>query len=178
VSPNSVALFTVLLSGVVSASASYVAARFSARRQQRHATDSYKLALISEIRALHKRLVRYDSAFNNRVLTSEMSGAHLLKVLLQPGDMLVFTNNASAIGLFDSRTALRVLRFYSDVRTIHGHALVLSEIAVDTGSPPSKHAIRFHQSMLRHARRRAHLLVRRLKRPSLGVVTLSRLRRR
>jgi hypothetical protein len=163
---DGLAIFTVLLSGAVS----FLIAGVTQHRQQRRATENYKLALVSEVRALHKHLIRYETLFNERVLTGKTTAAQVMKVLIQPGDTIVFTNNASAIGLFDNQTALRVLRFYSDVRTLHGHALVLSELAGD-----QEHA--HHQAMLRHARRRAHALVERLKRPdllTLGVVLLRR----
>jgi hypothetical protein len=163
---DGIAIFTILLSGGVS----FITAGLSQNRQQRRATENYKLALVSEIRALHKHLIRYETEFNEQVLTGRATPAQVLKVLIQPGDTIVFTNNASAIGLFDNQTALRVLRFYSDVRALHGHALVLSELASDQGYEN-------HQAMLRHARRRAHALVERLKRPDLlafAVVLLSR----
>jgi hypothetical protein len=179
--PNQVAVFTVLLSGIVSAAASYIAARISQLQQERLATENYKSALISEIRSLHKHLVRYEAAFNERVMTGEVSVGQVLKVLLQPEDAIVFTTNASAIGLFDNRTALRVLRFYSDLRILHGHALILSEIHHASGARPAEGDIRHHEVMLRRARRRAHFLVRRLKRRSLlavaGPILWRRLRR-
>jgi hypothetical protein len=173
-----VAILTVLLSVMVSACASYIVSRFSFRRQQRWLSENYKLALITEIRALEKKLRRYETAFNNRVLTGEVAGALVLKIYLQPGDTTVFTSSASTIGLFDNCTALRVLRFYSDIRTIYGHALALAEAAGDTGTQPSEQDIRHHQAMLRHARRRAHALVKRLTRPNRMAVTRRRLRRR
>jgi len=162
----------------VSAGASYITARISQRRQQRRASENYKLALVSEIRALHKHLIRYETEFNERVLAGKATAAQVLKVLLQPGDTIVFTQNASAIGLFHNQTALRVLRFYSDVRTLHGHAQVLSELAGDEGGDLIKHEMLRHQSMVGHVRRRAHVLVKRLKRPSFAAVTHAFLRRR
>jgi hypothetical protein len=173
---DNLAIFTVLLSALVSACASYITARISQARQQRRATENYKLALVSEIRALHKHLIRYETLFHERVLTGQATAAQLLKVLLQPGDTVVFTNNASAIGLFRNRTALRVLRFYSDVRTLHGHAIFLSELVDDEPGHTREQMLR-HQAMLRHARRRAHALVKCLKRTSLADVALGRLRR-
>jgi len=163
---------------VVSAGASYIAARISQHHQQRRATQNYKLALVSEIRSLHKHLIRYEAVFHERVLAGKATAEQVQKVLLQPGDTVVFTNNASAIGLFDHRTALRVLRFYSDVRTLRGHALFLSEPAGDLGHRPGEREWQHHEAMLRHARRRAHALVKRLKRPSLTAPTLTLLRRR
>lgn len=176
--PNHISFFTVLLSATVSAGASYVASRISQHQQQRRTTENYKLALVSEIRALHNHLIRYEAVFNERVLAGTMTTAQVLKVLLQPGDMVVFANNASAIGLFHGQTALRVLRFYADVRTLHGHAQVLSELAGDAGHNLSRREVLRHQAMLRHTRRRAHVLVKRLKRPSLFTITLMHLRRR
>ena len=55
--PNRIGILTVLLSGVVSACASYVASRISQYEQRRLATENYKLAIISEIRALHHHLL-------------------------------------------------------------------------------------------------------------------------
>jgi len=155
----------------------YIASRISQYQLQRRTTENYKLALVSEIRALHKHLIRYEAAFNDRVLTGQATTAQVLRVLLQPGDIIVFTSNASAIGLFDNRTALRVLRFYSDVRSLYGHALVLTELA-GVGGGLSEHEMLRHQAMLRHARRRAHVLVKRLKRPGFAAVALMLLRRR
>lgn len=176
--PNHISFFTVLVSAAVSAGASYIASRISQHQQLQRTTENYKLALVSEIRALHNHLIRYEAVFNERVLAGTMTTAQVLKVLLQPGDMVVFANNASAIGLFRGQTALRVLRFYADVRILHGHAQVLSELASDSGHNLTSHEVRRHQAMLRHTRRRAHVLVKRLKRPSLPSVALAYLRRR
>jgi hypothetical protein len=70
------------------------------------------------------------------------------------------------------------MKFYSDVRTLHGHALVLSELASGGGGDLFEQEMLHHQAMLRHARRRAHVLVKRLKRPNHLAVAQKFLRRR
>jgi hypothetical protein len=70
------------------------------------------------------RLAQYEEVYESRVVTGEISGSNVFRVLLQPGDISVFASSSSSISLFDTRTVLRVLRFYADVRALQGHALV------------------------------------------------------
>jgi len=120
---------------------------------------------------LHSRLLEYETAFADRVMTGQVSSAQLLKVLLQPGDTVVFNNNASSIGLFDRRTALRVVRFYASIRSLEGRALVLSE----TGYHPDDADMQRHLEFVRRLRRRAYVLIRRVRlhRPGLFATRLS-----
>src|SRR5207302_7926317 len=111
-----VSAITIVASAVLSAGASYLTSRISQQRQQAITSRTYRQALLMEVRALHNRLSEYETAYVRLVMTSQISGDQLRKILLQPGDTVVFTNNSSSIGLFDRRTALRVLRFYSDIR--------------------------------------------------------------
>jgi hypothetical protein len=120
---------TILASGGLSAATGYLTSRLSQQGQRSINRYTFHLAILAEVRGLHSRLLEYETAFAQRVMTGEVSGAQVLQVLLQPGDTPVFSNNAMSIGLFDRRTALRVLRFYADVRTLHGRAYVLSEAA-------------------------------------------------
>lgn len=158
------AVFTLLLSGSLSALTGYIASRVSQHQQQRHAEDIYRLAIATEIRTLHGRLARYEELLQTRVLIGQISGAQVLKVLLPDEATAVFSDNASSIGVFDTRAALRILRFYADVRTLQGHAHVISEM----GSAAGEDEFTRHHRMLRHARRQAHALVRRLRRGRAG----------
>jgi hypothetical protein len=157
---HSIAIFTVLLSGSVSAFTGYLAARLSQRQQQRHIEDVYKLAIATEIRTLNGRLARYEELLRSRALDGKVSGAQLFKVLVPKGATAVFDNNAASVGVFDTRTALRMLRFYADVRTLQGHARVVEKM----GSAADEADSTRHQQMLRHVRRQAQGLVRRLRR--------------
>lgn len=160
--PHPSAIFTVLVSGSLSAFTGYIASRISQRQQQHHAEDVYRLAIATEIRTLHSRLARYDDLLRTRVMTKQVSGAQVLKVLLPAESTAVFSNTAASIGVFDTRTALRILRFYADVRTLQGHAHVISELGAAAGEDD----FRTHQRMLRHARVQAHVLLKRLRRRS------------
>jgi hypothetical protein len=160
---NSVSLVTVLVSASVSATTGYIVWRLSQRLQDRKATFRWRLAIVSEIRTLRTRLMHYELAFERRVVTGEISGSEVLRVLLPPGDISVFTHSAPSIGLFDTRTALRVLRFYADVRTLQGHALILAEVASKSGARPAASDILQHRTMLRRSQLRAHILIRRLR---------------
>ena len=164
------AVFTVLISGTVSACTGYVASRLSQRQQQHHAENIYRLALATEIRTLHGRLARYEELLRTRVLTGQVSGAQVLKVLLPAEATAVFSDNAASIGVFDTRAALRILRFYADVRTLQGHAHVISEMGTSAGEDEFSR----HHRMLRHARRQAHALVRRLRRGRGGPASAPR----
>ena len=124
-----ISALTILASTVLSAATGYVASRISQEKQRSITSRTYRQALLMEVRALHSRLLEYEAAYVKYVMTGQISGDQLLKILFQAGDTVVFTNNASSIGLFDRRTALRVLRFYSDVRAMEGRAAVLSEAA-------------------------------------------------
>lgn len=157
-----VSVITVLTSTVLSAATSYVTSRISQQRQQAITSRTYRQALLMEVRALHNRLLEYETAYVQLVMTGQISGDQLRKVLLQPGDTVVFTNNTSSIGLFDRRTALRVLRFYSDMRLLEGRASVLSEAAPSADAEFFRHETARHLMQLRQVRRRAHFLVRRL----------------
>jgi Mg-chelatase subunit ChlI len=162
---------TVLLSGSVSAFTGYLASRISQRQQQHHAEDVYRLAIATEIRTLHGRLARYDELLRTRVKAGRASGAQVLRGLLPDEATAVFSNNAASIGVFDTRTALRILRFYADVRTLQGHAHVIS----DMGPAAGEEEFVRHQHMLRHTRRRAHALVKRLRRRRGAPALLQRL---
>ena len=157
-----VPVITIFASAVLSAATSYVTSRISQQRQQSITSRTYRQALPMEVRALHGRLLEYETAYAQRVMTGQISGVQLLKILFQPGDTVVFTNNASSIGLFDRRTALRVLRFYSDMRVLEGRAAVLSEAAQSADAQFVKHETARHLMQLRQVRRRAHFLIRRL----------------
>lgn len=168
-----IAIFTVLVSGSVSAFTGYLASRISQSQQQRHTEDVYRLAIATEIRTLHGRLARYDELLRSEILSRRVSGAQLFNVLMPAEATAVFADNASSIGVFDTYTALRILRFYADVRTLQGHAHVISELGDDAGEDDAQR----HQRMLRHVRRQALGLVRRLRRRRLAPAFASRLAR-
>jgi hypothetical protein len=166
---------TVIVSAGLSAVTGYLTSRISQHRQQLINRQTYRVAILAEVRALHRRLLDYEAAFAGRVMTGQVSSAQLLKVLLQAGDSVVFNNNASSIGLFDRRTAMRVVRFYADIRSLYGRALVLSELAEMAGSEHIETEMRNHLAFVRQLRRRAHVLVRRI-RQRQSPFALSRLR--
>jgi hypothetical protein len=160
---DSVSVVTVLVSASLSAATGYVSSRLSRMLQDRQTAHRWRLAIISEIRTLRARLAQYETAYETRVVTGEISGSQVLRVLLQPGDISVFTNSASSIGLFDPRISLRVLRFYADIRALQGHALVLAEMTDGAGVRPRDSDIYQHRTMLRRCHLRAHVLIRRLR---------------
>jgi hypothetical protein len=173
-----VSIATILASGGLSAVTGYLTSRLSLQSQRSINRYTFHLAILAEVRGLHSRLMEYEAAFTHRVMTGEVSGAQVLSVLLQPGDAVVFNNNASSIGLFDRRTALRVLRFYADIRTLQGRAHVLSE-AVGVASTTLVQAETERQLLLvRQVRRRAHALIRRLRSQPVGMSAAERWVRR
>ncbi len=161
--PDAVFLSTVLISATVSAITGYVSSRLTQRIQEQKSARRWRLAVASEIRTLRTRLLQYEFTFESRVLTGELSGSHALRVLLQPGDISVFTNSASSIGFFDTRTALRVLRFYADIRTLQGHAIMLEDVADQREGVASDSDVCKHRKMVQNCQRRAHVLVRHLR---------------
>ena len=167
---------TVVISAGLSAVTGYVTSRISQRSQQLINRRTYRVAILAEVRALHQRLLEYEAAFAGRVMTGQISAAQVLKVLLQSGDTVVFSNNASSIGLFDRRTALRIVRFYADIRSLYGRALVLSELVDMAGSGHIETEMHLHLALVRQLRRRAHALVRRIRREQSSF-SLPRLRR-
>jgi hypothetical protein len=174
-----ISVLTILASGGLSAATGYLTSRLSLQRQRTINQYTFHLAILAEVRGLHSRLLEYEAAFTNRVMTGEVSGAQVLKVLLQPADSVVFNNNASSIGLFDRRTALRVLRFYADIRTLQGRAYVLSEAAQLATSELVQSETQRHLLLVRQIRKRAHALIKRLRRQPDGALAAARwLRRR
>jgi hypothetical protein len=169
-----VSVITIFLSASLSAVTSYVISRISQQNQRLLESRTYRQAVLIEVRALHNRLLDYEVAYETHVMTAQISGAQLLKIVLQPGDTIVFNNNASSIGLFDHRTALRVMRFYADIRALQGRATVLSEASAQTDPDLIRREMERHINQLRQARRRAHFLVRRLRhhRPLLAKALL------
>jgi hypothetical protein len=169
---------TIFMSAALSGAMGYLTSRLSQNSQRLIDHQTYRGAILAEMRGLHRRLMEYEVAFAERVMTGEISSAQVLKVLLQPGDTVVFNNHASSIGLFDRRTALRVVRFYAAIRSLEGRALVLSETAGKTGYVPGDANMQTHLEFVRQLRRRAHVLIRRLRRrrPGLVAVRLSWLR--
>ena len=157
-----VSALTILASTMLSAATGYITSRISQQRQRSITSRTYRQALLMEVRALHNRLLEYETSYVRLVMTGQISGDQLLKILFQPGDTVVFTNNASSIGLFDRRTALRVLRFYSDMRVLEGRAAVLSEAAANVDTELVRSETAHHLTQLRQVRRRAHFLARRL----------------
>lgn len=157
-------LVTIFASATLSAVASYLTSRISQRRQRSIDRYTFRMAILAEVRALHNHLLEYETAFETRVMTCQLSGAQVLRVLLQTDDTVVFHSSASSIGLFDRRTALRVLRFYADVRILQGRALVLSEAAEAANTSLVKTEMQRHLQLARQTRRRAHALIRRLRR--------------
>jgi hypothetical protein len=165
---------TIFVSAALSGAVSYLISRLNQRNQRRIDRQRYRAAILAEIRGLHGRLLEYEAAFAQRVLTGQISSAQVVRVLLQPGDTAVFNNNAALLGLFDRRTALRVVRFYASIRSLEGRALVLSE----AGYHPDDTDMQRHLDFVRRLRRRAYVLIRRLRlhRPGLFATRLSWLR--
>ena len=165
-------VITIFASGGLSAVTGYLTSRLSLQRQRSINRYTFLLAILAEVRDLHTRLLEYETAFTQRVMTGEVSGAQVLKVLLQPADTVVFSNNASSIGLFDRRTALRVLRFYADIRTLQGRAYVLSEAAAVANTPLVESETQRHLLLVRQVRWKAQSLIKRLRRQPGGMFTV------
>lgn len=146
----------------------YLTSRLSQHNQRLIDRHTYRGAMLAEIRGLHRRLVEYETAFAERVMTGQISSAQVLKVLLQPGDTVVFNNHASSIGLFDRRTALRIVRFYAGIRSLQGRAVVLSEMAAQPGPGGGEEDVRSHLEYVRRLRRRANFLIHRVRRTRLS----------
>lgn len=158
-----IGVVTIFISASLSAVTSYVISRVSQQNERLIESRTYRQALLIEVRALYNRLLDYEVAYETHVMTNQISSAQLLKIVLQPGDTVVFNNNASSIGLFDRRTALRVTRFYADIRALQGRATVLSEASAQADPDLIRHEMAHHLTQLRQARRRAHFVVRRLR---------------
>jgi len=156
---SSIAVFTLLLSGSVSAFSGYIASRISQRQQQRQTEAIYRLAIATAIRTLSGRLTRYDGLLRSEVLAGKVSNAQLFDVLIPKDATAVFAANAASVGVFDTCTALRILRFYADVRTLQGHAHVISTMGAAEGDTDFMR----HRRMLRHVRRQGQGLIRRLR---------------
>ncbi|HEX4742908.1 MAG TPA: hypothetical protein VH353_16390 [Caulobacteraceae bacterium] len=152
---------TIIASAGLSGAVSYFTSRLSQHSQRLIERQIYRGAMLAEIRGLHQRLVEYEEAFSGRVMTGEVSSAQVLTVLLQAGDTVVFNNHASSIGLFDRRTALRIVRFYAGIRSLQGRAVVLSEIVGRPGSAGGEDVMQGHLEFVRRLRRRAYRLIRR-----------------
>ena len=156
---------TIVMSAALSGVMGYLTSRLSQHNQRQIDRQTYRGAILAEIRGLHSRLMEYEVAFAQRVMTGQVSSAQLLKVLLQPGDTVVFNNHASSIGLFDRRNALRVVRFYAAIRSLEGRALVLSEAGYAADDTDRQR----HLEFVRQLRRRAYVLIRRLRRARPGL---------
>ncbi|HEY1926432.1 MAG TPA: hypothetical protein VGG92_03120 [Caulobacteraceae bacterium] len=159
---------TIIASAALSGVVSYLTSRLSQHNQRLIDRQTYRVAMLAEIRGLHQRLIEYEEAFGQRVLTGQVSSAQVLRVLLQSGDTVVFNNHASSIGLFDRRTALRIVRFYAGIRSLQGRAVVLSELAERPGSGGVEEDVRRHMEFVRQLRRRANFLIHRVRRTRLN----------
>jgi hypothetical protein len=155
---------TIIASAALSGAVSYFTSRLSQRNQRLIDRQTYRGAMLAEIRGLHQRLLEYEAAFAERVMTGEMPSSKVIAVFMQAGDTVVFNNHASSIGLFDRRTALRIVRFYAGIRSLQGRALVLSEIVGLPGHGPGDADMQRHLEFVRQLRRRANILIRRLRR--------------
>lgn len=166
-------LATIFASAGLSAVTGFLTSRLTQHRDQRLKAYTYRAAIVSEIRTLHTRLTEYERIFEERVIGGQLTGAEVLGVLLQSGDMAVFANGAASIGLLDPRVGLRVLRFYAGIRALQGHARIIWDLARRDEGYELQDAVQRHRAMVHGLQRRAVMLVRRLRRSAIPLnVTL------
>jgi hypothetical protein len=103
---------TVLLSG-------YVGSLLSAGRLRRQDRRIYGLALLAEVKTIHRSLFRYQKRMGLIEGTSISRHKDIRAALgLWRQDLSVYVNNTGHIGLFSVRTAVEIIEFYHRVRWI------------------------------------------------------------
>jgi hypothetical protein len=113
---DSFSLPTVLLSAFVSVATGYVGSLLSAGRLRQQDRRVYGLALLAEVKSIHRSLYRYQV----RVTSTAAAPAGFKDIRATLGlwrqDLSVYANNSGHIGLFSARTAVEIIEFYHRVR--------------------------------------------------------------
>ncbi|MDX7951824.1 hypothetical protein P7D22_11650 [Lichenihabitans sp. Uapishka_5] len=108
---------TVLLSAMVSIVTGYIGSLLSTGWLRKQERRIYGLALLAEVKSIHRSLWRYQTRME--VVTGS-SGSRYKDLRLVLGlwrqDLSVYANNSGHIGLFSARTAVEIIEFYHRVR--------------------------------------------------------------
>lgn len=114
---DSLSLSTVLLSAAVSVATGYVGSLLSAGRVRQQERRIYGLALLAEVKSIHRSLWRYQARMASIGGASAGRYKDIRAMLgLWRQDLSVYTNNSGHIGLFSARTAVEIIEFYHRVR--------------------------------------------------------------
>lgn len=111
-----VSLATVLVSALVSVVTGYIGALLNLSRQRRLERRVYGLALLAEVKAIQRGLLRYKARIERHGGADEPAGRLRHELALWRHDLSVYANNSGRIGLFSVRTAIEVIEFYHRIR--------------------------------------------------------------
>lgn len=119
---------TVLLSALVSVLTGYIGSLLSMSRQRRVERRVYGLALLAEIKAIQRGLMRYKTRIDH-YSGSGVAGAERLRheLSLWRRDLSVYANNSGRIGMFSVRTAIELIEFYHGVRWLDARIAELDD---------------------------------------------------
>lgn len=128
-----VSFATVLLSALVSVLTGYIGSLLSMSRQRRIERRVYGLALLAEIKAIQRGLMRYKTRIDH-YSASGAGGAERLRheLSLWRRDLSVYANNSGRIGMFSVRTAIELIEFYHGVRWLDARIAELDDKAMLT----------------------------------------------
>jgi hypothetical protein len=114
---GSVSVVTILLSASVSIVTGFVGALLSAGGVRHQERRIYGLALLAEIKTIHRSLWRYQLHVGELV-DMESTKLQPLRSELSTWrhDLSVYVNNSGRIGLFSTRAAIEIIEFYSRIR--------------------------------------------------------------
>ena len=133
---DSFSLPTVLLSAFVSVATGYVGSLLSAGRVRQQDRRVYGLALLAEVKSIHRSLWRYEARVASLTTTPARYKDIRAMLGLWRQDLSVYANNSGHIGLFSARTAVEIIEFYHRVRWLE---LRIAEL--DGEAVPSEEAV-------------------------------------
>ncbi len=149
---SSLSLITVLVSALVSVLTGYIGSLLSINRQRRSERRVYGLALLAEIKAIQRGLLRYSANIGRYSgETPELSNRLRHQLALWRHDLSVYANSSGRIGLFSVRTAIEIIEFYHRIRWLDA---LIGELEDRDLCTPEIFAqwIKQHQESLRRAR--------------------------
>lgn len=147
-----ISLATVLVSALVSVVTGYIGSLLNLSRLRRVERRVYGLALLAEIKAIQRGLLRYKTRIDRYAGGApELSGRLRHELALWRRDLSVYANNSGRIGLFSVRTAIEIIEFYHRIRWLDAR---IGELGTTDLGPPEVLAqwVDDHREALRRAR--------------------------
>lgn len=112
-------MLQIIISGGFGALAGFIASLFMQNRVRRLDARTYAAAVAREMLLITRKLNSYSTALRGleRELLDDRD-LHVPELLLSDQDLIVYHSNTAKIGLLEGPHALRLLKFYQQVRDL------------------------------------------------------------